>query len=87
MDEITKGVCEDRTGEDQELSLGTFLVLEVREMRRPNKEDEEGAASEVRGKPGESAVWKPSEECISKRKAWPTVSNATDRSSKKSPGN
>lgn len=56
-------------------------------MRRPDKEDEEGAASEVRGKPGESAVWKPSEECISKRKEWPTVSNATDRSSKKSPEN
>lgn len=80
-------MCEGGTGDHQEDCLGTVLLLEVREMRRPGKEDKEGAASAIRGKPGESAVWKPSEECISKREEWPTVCNATNRSSKKSPGN
>lgn len=32
MDEIAKGVCEDKTGEDQELSLGTVLP-EVKDTR------------------------------------------------------
>lgn len=42
--------------------------------------DEQGAPRAVRGKPGDRAVWKPSEECTSQRKAWPAVPSATDRS-------
>lgn len=52
-----------------------------------SKGDKEGAASEVRGKPEENALWKPSKEHISKREEWPTVSNAADRTSKERPGN
>lgn len=54
-----------------------------------NKGDKEQAASEVRDKPGERVIWKPSEDCIyfQEKGTAKNVSNATDRSGKKRPRN